>query len=99
MRAAGLIHGDGDDDRQPINAYGGKIGVRDGSLMISGHVTIFGSIEGKIAKILEDRLDDGVPATGFVQSDITAALMDGAAVSSIGGNYLDSSKYFMAFRL
>ena len=99
LRAAGLINGDGDNDEQPINAYAGKIGIRDGSLMIRGHVTIFGSMEGKIARILDDRLDDGAPATGFVQSDITAALMDGAAISSIGGNYLDSSKYFMAFRL
>ncbi len=99
LRAAGLINGHGDDDTQPINAFAGKIGVRDGSLTISGHVTILGSIEGKIAKILEDRLDDGYPSTGFVQSDVTAALMDGTAVSSIGGNYVDSSKYFLAFRL
>ena len=99
LRAAGLIPGGGDDDTQPTNAYGGNIGVRDGSLMIAGHVTVFGSIEGLIAKILEDRLDDRVPATGRIQSDITAALMDGAAVSSAGANYLDSSKYFMAFRL
>ena len=99
LRAAGLIPGGGDDDTQPTNAYGGNIGVRDGSLMIAGHVTVFGSIEGLIAKILEDRLDDRVPATGRIQSDITAALMDGAAVSSAGANYLDSSRYFMAFRL
>ena len=99
LRAAGLIPGGGDDDTQPTNAYGGNIGVRDGSLMIAGHVTVFGSIEGVIAKILEDRLDDRVPATGRIQSDITAALMDGAAVSSAGANYLDSSRYFMAFRL
>jgi type II secretory pathway pseudopilin PulG len=99
LRAAGLIPGSGDDDTQPTNAYGGNIGVRDGSLMIGGHVTIFGSIEGSIAKILEARLDDRVPATGRIQSDITAALMDGAAVSSAGANYLDSTRYFMAFRL
>ena len=99
LRAAGLIPGGGDDDTQPTNAYGGNIGVRDGSLMIAGHVTVFGSIEGLIAKILEERLDDRIPATGRIQSDITAALMDGAAVSSAGANYLDSSRYFMAFSL
>jgi len=98
LRACGLIPGGGDDDTQPTNAYGGNIGVRDGSLMIAGHVTVFGSIEGLIAKILEDRLDDRVPATGGIQSDITAALMDGAAVSSAGANYLDTSQYFMAVR-
>jgi prepilin-type N-terminal cleavage/methylation domain-containing protein len=99
LRAAGLIDGDADDDEQPLNADAGKIGVRDGSLMIRGHVTVFGRIDGKIAKILEDRMDDGAFATGFVQSDITAALMDGAAISSIVGGYLESSKYFVAYRL
>ena len=97
LRAAGLISGVGDDDSQPNNAFGGKIGIRDGSLLISGNVMILGSIEGNIAKILEQKFDDGSPATGNVQSDVTAALMDGAVVSS-SANYLDSTEYFMAFR-
>jgi len=97
LRAAGLLSGDGDDDSQPNNAFGGKIGIRDGSLLISGNVTILGSIDGKIARILEDKFDDGAPATGSVQSDVTAALMDGVVVSS-SVSYLDSTKYFMAFQ-
>jgi len=99
LRASDLIPGEGDDDTQPTNAYGGNIGVRDGSLMIGGHVIVFGSIEGLIANILEGRLDDRNPATGRIQSDITAALMDGVAVSSAGANYLDTTRYFMAFRI
>ena len=98
LRAAGLIPGGGDDDTQPSNAYGGNIGIRDGSLLIAGHVTIFGSIEGPIASILEARLDDGSPATGRIQSDTTAALMDGA-IASAAGAYTDNLRYFMAFRL
>ncbi len=98
LRAAGLIPGGGDDDTQPSNAYGGNIGIRDGSLLIAGHVTIFGSIEGPIASILEARLDDGSPATGRIQSDTTAALMDGA-IASAAGSYTDNLRYFMAFRL
>ena len=99
LRASGLVPGGGNDATQPSNAYGGNIGVRDGSLLLSGHVTVFGSIEGPIAKILEARLDDGLPATGRVQSDTTAALMDGAVASAAGAAYLDNVRYFMAFRL
>jgi len=99
LRASGLIPGGGDDAIQPRNAYGGVIGVRDGSLLISGHVTIFGSIEGSIIRILEDRLDDDSPASGRIQSDFTLALMDGDAASSAGVTYLDSARYFMAIGL
>jgi hypothetical protein len=98
LRASGLVPGGGDDDTQPTNAYGGNIGVRDGGLLISGHVTIFGSIEGPIARILEGRLDDGLPQTGRIQSDIAAADMDGGAASG-ETEYKDNLRYFMAFRL
>ena len=100
LRAAGLIPGGGDDDTQPTNAYGGNIGIRDGSLLIAGHVTVFGSIEGPIAAIIEARLDDGDPSTGRVQSDDSAAEMDGLVVSSVAAaGYVDNLRYFMAFRL
>ena len=98
LRAAGLIPGGGDDDTQPTNAYGGNIGLRDGALAMSGHVTVFGSIEGPIATIIEARLDDGDPATGRIQSDVTAGLIDTAAASAVS-SYLDSERYYMAFRL
>lgn len=99
LRAPGLIQGHGDVDTHPTNATGGLVGIRYGSLLISGHVIIVGSISGNIANILDSRLDDSVPATGLVQSDITSALMDGGVVSSAGANYLDSATYYMAFRL
>jgi len=99
LRASGLVPGGGNDGTQPTNAYGGNIGIRDGSLLLSGHVTIFGSLEGPIAKILETRLDDGDPKTGRIQSDLTAALMDGAVVSGVPAGYVDNERYFMAFRL
>jgi prepilin-type N-terminal cleavage/methylation domain-containing protein len=98
-RASGLIPGNGDDAIQLRNTYGGLIGVRDGSLLISGHVTIFGSIEGSIIKIFESRIDDGSPASGHIQSDVSEALMDGNAASSAGATYLDSARYFMAIGL
>jgi prepilin-type N-terminal cleavage/methylation domain-containing protein len=101
LRASGLVPGGGNDDTQPTNAYGGNIGIRDGSLDIAGHVTIFGSIEGPIASIIEARLDDGLATTGRIQADTTSALMDDPGTTSVvvNGKYLDNARYFMAFRL
>jgi prepilin-type N-terminal cleavage/methylation domain-containing protein len=100
LRAAGLVAGAGKDSTRPSNAYGGQIGIQDGALDISGHVTIFGAIEGPIAKIIEARLDDNKPDTGRVQSDLIAASMDAGSTSSQAGlDYSDSLRYNMAFRL
>lgn len=99
LRASGLIAGGGDDDTQPTNAYGGTIGMRDGSLLISGHTVIFGLLDGSVIQAIENRLDDGMPDTGRIQSDLTAALMNGSAVSSAGAAYLENTRYFAAFRL
>ncbi|MFT5504154.1 MAG: prepilin-type N-terminal cleavage/methylation domain-containing protein [Gammaproteobacteria bacterium] len=100
LRAAGLVPGGGTDTTQPSNAYGGLIGIRDGALGIAGHVTIFGQIEGPIARIIEARLDDGVPSTGRIQAGIssgTAINMDTASTGS--AVYSDSERYSIAFRL
>jgi len=99
LRASGLVPGGGNDDTQPTNSYGGNIGIRDGSLLIAGHVIVFGSIEGPIANIIEARLDDGDSSIGRIQSDITVVLMDGNVISSQVGTYADNLRYFMAFRL
>ncbi len=98
LRAAGLIPGGGLDGTKPTNAYGGQIGIQDGSLNISGHVTIFGVIEGPIARIIESRLDDGVPDTGRVQSDVAGNGMAPDATFDLD-TYTDTSRYDMAFRL
>ncbi len=101
LRAAGLVPGGLNDATQPPNAYGGKIGIRDGSLAIAGHVTIFGQIEGPIAKIIEARLDDGLPISGRIQGGVssggTPVNMDTAAQGS--ATYVDSERYNIAFRL
>ena len=100
LRASGLVPGGGNDDTQPTNAYGGNIGIRDGSLDIAGHVTIFGSIEGPIASIIEARLDDGDPSTGRIQSEDLDTLMNFPGTTSLQtGKYADNKRYFMAFRL
>ena len=101
LRAAGLIAGAGDDVTQPTNAYGGLIGIRDGALGIAGHVTVFGQIEGPIAKIIESRLDDGAPDGGRMQGACTSCgtpiNIDTAATGSTA--YSDAERYDIAFRL
>ena len=98
LRASGLVPGGGLDGTKPTNAYGGQIGIQDGSLDISGHVTIFGAIEGPIATIIEARLDDGAPESGRIQSNISGVSMANTAGSAIT-EYVDNKRYDMAFRL
>jgi prepilin-type N-terminal cleavage/methylation domain-containing protein len=101
LRAAGLIPGGaGTESARPTSAYGGLIGIQNGSLSIAGHVVIFGQIEGGVGRILEARLDDGSAATGRIQSNDANGLLgmdDGAA--SDGATYDDDTRYDMAFRL
>ncbi len=101
LRAAGLIDGGGTDDTRPTNAYGGRIGIRDGSLGIAGHVLIFGQIEGKIARIMEARLDDGNPAGGRVQSGISSGGTPIDMNTAVAGSltYDSTERYSIAFRL
>jgi len=105
LRAAGLIPGGaGTVTTRPSNAYGGLMGIQDGSLKMSGHATIFGQIEGSIARIVEARLDDGDAATGRVQANLVAGSMlplGAAAHPLVGANpkYVESSRYNLAFRL
>ncbi len=102
LRAAGLIPGGGTDDTEPTKAYGGQSGIQDGSLAISGHVTIFGAIEGPIAKIIEARLDDGAPETGRVQADLIGQDITpagNAASSAAAAGYVDEERYNLVFRL
>ena len=100
LRAAGLIPGgSGIDASRPTSAYGGLIGIQNGSLGIAGHVVIFGQIEGPIGRILEARLDDGSAATGRIQSnDSVTNDMDSGTVPG-GATYDDDTRYDMAFRL
>ena len=99
LRASGLIPGGGTDSTNPTNAYGGKIGIQDGSLLISGHVTVFGAIEGPIAKIIEARLDDGEPATGRIQAAESGGTNAMAANATAASDYDDTKRYDLAFRL
>jgi prepilin-type N-terminal cleavage/methylation domain-containing protein len=104
LRAAGLIAGGANDANRPTNAFGGQIGIQEGSLGMVGQITIFGNIDGGIAKILDGRLDDGAMGTGRVRSAPVVNPYDNAmhasatpAAASVA--YNDSVSYHMAFRL
>lgn len=102
LRAAGLVPGGATDATRPSNAYGGQIGIQDGSLLIAGHVTIFGQIEGPIAKIIEARLDDSKPNDGRIQAALAKNGMAGAqaaAADTAAATYDDDKRYNLAFRL
>ena len=99
LRAAGLVAGGATDATRPTNAFGGKIGIQEGALGIGGQVTIFSSIDGAIAAILDGRLDDGITDTGRVMSNISGDGMASADAADISGPYIDTSDYDMAFRL
>jgi hypothetical protein len=100
LRASALITGTGLDGRRPTNAYGGQIGIQNGSLGIAaGNVTIFGAIEGPVAKILEGRLDDGVPKTGRIQAAIVVTTTDMSTTAAGPDLYEDDKIYNMAFRI
>ena len=101
LRAAGLVPGSPTDSTRPTNAYGGQIGIQSGALLISGHTTIFGALDGPIARIIEGRLDDSDPSTGRIQANIVgnATGMDAGAATGAGAAYVDTTRYDMAFRL
>jgi len=92
LRASGLVAGGALSEIRPTNAYGGKVGIQDGGYTIAGHVTIFGNLEGPIARILEARLDDGDPANGRVRAGDSGTTTAATA-------YNDDQRYDVAFRL
>ena len=100
MRAAGLIPGGGGEaPTRPTNAYGGLIGLQSGALDMSGHVVVFGQIEGAISRILESRLDDSDRDTGRIQSVIAKGSEGFGDAKAGDALYLEANRYDMAFRL
>ena len=100
MRAAGLIPGGGgESSTRPTNAYGGLIGLQSGALDMSGHVVVFGQIEGAISRILESRLDDSDRDSGRIQSVIAKGSESFGDLKAGTALYLEANRYDMAFRL
>ena len=99
LRASGLVAGDPADFAPQQNAYGGKVGVHYGALGIGGHVTVFGQLDGSVAKVLESRLDDSDPATGRVRGADADLLLDiPATAAGAAAAYTDIDLYDLVFR-
>jgi len=92
---------DGPFDRnRPINVFGGQIGIQEGSLEMIGQITLFGDVDGFIARILDRRLDDGAINTGRVRSTLTSggasAMNANTTPTSVG--YTDPEIFHLALR-
>jgi prepilin-type N-terminal cleavage/methylation domain-containing protein len=99
LRASGLVNGDPADIQPQQNAYGGKIGIHYGGLGIAGHVTVFGQLEGGVAKILESRLDDSNGTTGRIRGAPASVTADmPTVVTTAVAAYLDTTLYDLVFR-
>jgi prepilin-type N-terminal cleavage/methylation domain-containing protein len=99
LRASGLVNGAVADFDPQQNAYGGKVGVHYSGLGIQGHVSVFGQLEGSVAKTLEARLDDGVGNTGRVRGAIASVTADiNPLVAGATATYADTTLYDLVFR-
>jgi len=67
LRSAGLITGAANDQTQPSNAFGGRVGVENNVADFQGPGICFSSIDQKTAISLDTAYDDGVGTTGSVQ--------------------------------
>jgi prepilin-type N-terminal cleavage/methylation domain-containing protein len=99
LRASGLVNGSPADFDPQQNAYGGKVGIHYNGLGIQGHVTVFGQLEGSVAKTLEARLDDGVGNTGRVRGAVASTTVDiNPLVAGATAAYADTTLYDVVFR-
>ena len=77
LRGAGFlkgpVNGTAASYQQPSHAFGGLIGFQRGLWNLSGHVIVFGGLQGNVAQILEARGDDGSPSAGSVQGAAAGA--------------------------
>lgn len=80
LRAAGLIKGEGSQATPAANPFGGVFGVQNGAFTTDGialgtNVVCASKVPGTSARIIDQRLDDGVATTGIVRggTDVTAA--------------------------
>jgi prepilin-type N-terminal cleavage/methylation domain-containing protein len=77
LRGAGFLKGPVDTTtasyQQPSHAFGGLIGFERNLYNLSGHVVVFGGLQGNVVQILEARGDDGSARTGSVQGSTAAA--------------------------
>jgi len=67
-------------------------------LGIDGHVSVFGQLEGSVAKILESRLDDGDRDDGRIRAEVASLTVDIPAAVPAAPAYVDTTLYDVVFR-
>lgn len=100
LRLAGLISGDPTSSALPTNAFGGNMIILTGDGAggalngITGLFVGFTGIPGDMAVILDAQNDDGNPDTGTIR-----AVVDSSGAVPVGGNYVFTDTYTLAFTL
>lgn len=74
LRQAEMIAGSG--FAQPLNVFGGMIGIQNNIYNMTGSVMCFGNINGERAAVIDTKHDDGVRNTGTIQGNIGAGAYD-----------------------
>ena len=94
LRAAGLVKGAGSDATQPANPFNGLYGIQYGAFTtgLTANVICLSNVPGSAARIIDQRLDDGVASTGNARS---GASVTGAAAT----DYVDATLYTQCINL
>ncbi len=67
LRASGFLSGEGSE--QPVHSYGGVVGVQWANIGTgNANVICLGNLSGDIARIVDNRIDDGVATSGSVRA-------------------------------
>ncbi len=90
LRKSNLITG-GDSTERPTHAFGGKIGVADGYLGLTGPVICMNNISGKRAEIIDNQLDDNKPDGGVLRA--TAETLTDGTQTLETPKYVEASTY------
>ncbi len=90
LRKSNLITG-GDSTTLPTHAFGGKIGVADGYLTLTGPVICMDNINGKRAEIIDRQLDDGKPDGGVLRA--ATPTVDASASPTLPTEYSADTLY------
>ena len=85
LRAAEMISGSG--FAQPVNSYGGIIGVQNAIYGMTGGVMCFQTIRGDRAAVIDAKNDDGVRSTGSIRGNTS------------GTAYTPTTNYNLCIRL
>lgn len=92
LRLSGFTSGAGADTNQPLNASGGKVGVQNGGLGLSGLVICSANLPAKIASAIDSQMDDGDATTGTLRGLLQTGSNDAvpAALPGTAATYVDN---------